>query len=460
MTPAIDRLAAHVLETDADALPPAALLATKTFLLDTIGVGVSGGTAPHVDQVLSVARGWGAGDEVSLFGRSERLPATSAAAVNGYQIHCQEFDCVHEPAVVHPLAVIGSALLAWAERETGRGERIDGRQLMTALALGVDIAASLGVACEGPTRFFRPANAGGFGAVAAIARLAGFGADRLKDAWGLQLGQTAGTMQAHLEGKPLLPLQIAVTSRAAITAIDMAKAGFPGPHDVFEGPFGYYPLFEPDWDLLPVLAALGKSWRIAEVSHKPYPTGRAAQAGISGILKLKADHGFTAEDVKAIRLYAPPLIHRLVGRPAIRGMQANYARLCMQYCGALALTREIVDVPDFRPEVLADPALFEIGQRIEVIIDGNPDPNALAPQRLEIDLQDGRALTLAIPATYGSPANAMTREAHLEKFRRNWTHAAEALDPIQGERLITMIDSLEQLPDIGQLFRLWVPQKG
>jgi len=49
----------------------------------------------------------GGAAEATVWGTGQRLPVAAAAAmVNAYQIHSQEFDCVHEGAVVHPMAAI------------------------------------------------------------------------------------------------------------------------------------------------------------------------------------------------------------------------------------------------------------------------------------------------------------------------------------------------------------------
>ncbi|HUA56214.1 MAG TPA: MmgE/PrpD family protein, partial [Candidatus Sulfotelmatobacter sp.] len=307
---AAERLAEHVVATRFEHLSAAAVAAAKTFILDSFGVGVAGACAPFAVELREAATRWGAGADAGVWGGRLRLPAPSAALVNGFQIHNQEFDCVHEPAVVHALSVPQAAALAFAERAGG----VPGRELLTALALGVDVAAGLGVAARAGLRFFRPATAGAFGAVAALARLAGFDANRLIDAWGIVYGQIGGTMQSHVEGKPLLPLQIGFAARAAVNAVDLAAAGLDGPRDLFEGKYGYLRLFEGAWDLEPVWRDLGRCWRIAELSHKPFPTGRATHGGLDGILQLQARHGFAAADVDAVRVIAPPLIHQLVGR--------------------------------------------------------------------------------------------------------------------------------------------------
>ncbi|MCG8441559.1 MAG: MmgE/PrpD family protein, partial [Caulobacterales bacterium] len=334
------------------------------------------------------------------------------AFVNGFQIHCQEFDCVHERAVVHPMATILAALLAEAER---RGP-VSGEAFLAAVIVAVDVAAGLGVAARNPIRFFRPATAGLFGAALGIARLRGFDGETARDALGQALGHAAGVMQAHVEGRPTLPIQIGNAARAAHLACDLAEAGVPGPHDVLEGPYAYLPLFEGEWDLAPVLEGLGRVWRIAEVSHKPFPTGRAAHGGITLMQRLRAD-GVTPDAVERIVVTAPPLVPRLVGRPLTEPLPVNYARLCFSFVGAVALSTGTVALDDFSPERRADPALRALGAKIAVEADGSDDPAAFAPQTVRAHLAGGRVAEARIEAVYGSPADPMTREAALDKAR-------------------------------------------
>ncbi|WBQ13380.1 MmgE/PrpD family protein [Hyphomonadaceae bacterium BL14] len=395
----------HVLRQDWGAIPAPARAAAQAFLLDTLAVGIAGRRAWLADKVLDVARSWGSADAQTpgahVFGGGPHLPAPSAAFVNGFQIHCQEYDCVHEPAVVHPMAVIGAALMAEAEARP-----VSGADFLAALTGAVDVAAGLGVAALSPIRFFRPATAGLFGATLGIARLRGASLDQALDALGYALAQAAGTMQAHVEGKPALPLQIAGAARAALVANDLAAAGIPGPHDVFEGPYGYLSLFEERSDLAPVIASLGRTFRIAEVSYKPFPTGRAAQGGIVLMQRLR-DSGVRARDIAAVRLIAPPLIERLVGRPARADMQVNYTRLCFAYCGALALREGHVRLDGFTPGALTNRDTLALAARIEVVSDGTDNPAAFAPQTLEARLVSGETRTLTLDALYGSPADPM-----------------------------------------------------
>lgn len=449
MPPALEseRFAAHVAAIRFDDLPAPAIAAAKTWILDTLGVGIAGSSATGMDTVRAVAGSWGAGREATIWGTSQRLPAPAAALVNGTQVHNQEFDCLHEGAVVHAMATLLPALLAVAERDGG----VSGRDLIAAVVAGIDVAANLGLAATAGFRFFRPATAGGFGAVAGLSVIGGLNAERIADAFGLQYGQTSGTMQPHVEGNPLLPMQIGFNAQSAVRSVDLAAAGVSGPRDVFAGRYGYFPLFEGNWNLEPIWHGLGRDWRVCELSHKPWPAGRATHGGIEGLLTLREQHGFDPGAVRRVRVIVPPLTHRLVARPDIPAPNAFYARLCMAFIGAKALLHGDVAIDHCRGEALADQATHALALRIVTEMNGNPDPNALAPQRVEVTLRSGETLRWSCDTMLANPARPLSREQHVRKFRRCLEYARE---PTAAEALIELVDRLEQVDDVRTLSTL------
>jgi 2-methylcitrate dehydratase PrpD len=450
---ASERFAAHVAGVRFEKLPAPVIESAKLWILDTLGVGIAGSSAAGMDAIRSAAAGWGSGDEAAIWGTSQRAPAPAAAFVNGTQVHNQEFDCLHEGAVVHAMATLLPALLAVAEREGG----FSGRDLIAAVVAGLDISAGLGLASTAGFRFFRPATAGGFGAVSGLSVILGLGAERIADAFGLQYGQTSGTMQPHAEGNALLPMQIGFNAQSAVRSVDLAVAGISGPRDVFEGRYGYFPLFEGSWDLRPILEGLGRDWRVREMSHKPWPAGRATHGGIEGILTLREQHGFSADDVRRVRVVVPPLTHRLVARPDVPAPNASYARLCMAFIGAKALLHGSVDIGHCRGDALTDLATHELARRIVTEMDGNPDPNALAPQRVAVELRTGETLRWACDVRLANPARPLTREQHLRKFTRCLEFARGPLPDSAGAALIDLVDRLEQVEDVRALCALLTP---
>lgn len=399
-------------------LPDGVRAAALMLLGDTLAVGAAGSSAPGADGVLAAAQTWGAGDAVPILGRDDRLPAAGAAFVNAYQIHCLEWDAVHEAAVVHAMSVVTAAVHAACHRT-----EIDRVAALTALVVGVEIACGLGVAADTPLRFFRPATAGAIGAALACARLAGLPRERFGDVLGLAHAQCAGTMQAHVEGSLALPLQVAAAARAAITAVDLVVAGLPGPRDALMGPFGYFPLFD-GGDPTAMVATLGETWRTLEISVKPWPSGRASHATLAAIARAAPD------EVTAITAEVPPLVARLVGRPWLPDMSPAYARLCLPFLVALMLRDGRIDPRFFTPDSFSDPLLRDLGQRLTLVDDGNADPNALSPQRFVLTLASGKTRVIATPATLGSPTNPMSRPAHAAKlaFARSLARVAPATD--------------------------------
>ena len=389
-------------------LSPSTRAATLCLLGDTLAVGAAGSTAPGAVGVFEAAQGWGSGGRSRLLGHPGTLPAPSAAFVNGFNIHCLEWDAVHEGAVVHALSVVVAAAAAACHRHGG----VDPEDALTAIAVGVDMAAGLGIAATSPLAFFRPAIAGTIGAALAVARIDGVRA--VADVLGLAHAACAGTMQAHVEGSIALPLQIANAARAAVAAVDLVKAGLTGPHDALEGSFGHFVLFD-HGDLATYTRTLGKRWLIEEVCTKPWPCGRASHGVLGALADLHAS--IAGREVVTIEARVPSLVVRLVGRSWLETMTPAYARLCLSVLAALMLRDGRIDPRAF--DALPPPA------PLLLVDDGNPDPNALSPQHIVVTLADGTRFERAIAATPGSPGSDFDSDAKLA-LARELAPAADA----------------------------------
>ncbi|HEX7871269.1 MAG TPA: MmgE/PrpD family protein [Sphingobium sp.] len=409
------RIVDHALGVEWADLPDSARRAARNFLHDSIAVGIAGRNAALADEAFGAAQLWsGEGGNGFVLGRpGARLTTPHAAFVNAYQIHAQEYDCVHEPAVAHPMASVGAVLLAEASRSP-----VSGADFLAAMVAGVDIVATLGVAVKSPLKFFRPATAGIFGSIGAICRMRRLSPEVSCNAFGYGLAFASGTMQAHVEGKPTLAIQVAAAARSAVEAVDLARAGFEGPQGSIDGPFGYLTLFEDAVDLEPALGDLGKRQRIEELSWKPFPTGRAAHGAIIAFRSLIEEQGLTADTLDRFVYRAPSLIHRLVGRRPFAGMSIAYARLCFAWLGAVVLTKGTVDLADFTAANLSDPVLLALAERIVVEVDDNPDPAAFVPALGTATLTDGREVSHVVTQQFGSPEWPLSRDEHMAKAKR------------------------------------------
>ena len=451
MNAAIDAVLDHILQCRYETLPAEVIAACKTFITDSVAVGLSGSRVSTLASVKQAVAQWGEGRQAQVWATGEWLPSGSAALINGFQIHNQEWDAVHEKAVVHPMATILSALLACAQQH-----QLSGRQLLLGLVVAVDVATAIGSAVSSGLKFFRPACCGALGVAAGISAMLGLNRQQTHNALGITYSQLSGTMQAHVEGSPMLAMQIGINARAAMHAVDLARAGFSGPKDILQGPFGYFHLYEDAYQLEEFFQRLSNGHQILQVSHKPYPTGRAGHGAVDGVLSLIKAHGFSPQQIAHVQISATPLILRLVNRPVKAGMDSSYAKLCQGYILACALLNGTVNVTDFDPPALSCPARLALAEKVSMQLNDCTDVNALAPLTVTVTLSDGREFSQHLSAVLGHPARPLNAAQQAQKCAEAIASCTVPFSPADWQQLINAIDQLEQVDNISALVSLMI----
>ncbi len=445
-----NRLAQHAATLAFEQLPASAVECAKIFITDTLSVGVAGSRVPEITPLMQALGKSGTVPSVGLWGHGRSADAGHAILLNAYQVHCQEFDCLHEGAVLHAMATILPVLVAQVQTTSALSIPTSGRAFIAAVAAGVDVACTLGLSANQGLRFFRPATAGGFGAVAALANLRRFSPEQTLSAMGHQLAQTSGTMQGHTEGSVILPLQIGLNARAAWLSCDLTEVGFPSLQQPITGKFGYLPLFEGDFEIDTLLNDLGVRWRVEELSHKPFPSGRACHGGIEGLMALRKQYGFDANDIDSITIKAPPLVNQLVNRPPVEQPTANYARLCMPFVLAKVLQHGEIEPTHYDQNALGDPLTYALAKKVSMATDNNPDPNAFVPQTMTVELKDGTRLEKRLDQVLASPERRLDKVARTQKFKLCWSLSAIGLPAAEG--VMSALEQLEELDDLQPLF--------
>lgn len=391
----------------------AATSAAQDILFDGLATGVAGAESPYQRPLLKVVEHWGKGATCRVLGQSKRLPPASAAFMNAFQMHCLEFDAVHETAVAHVATAPIAALLAALDECV---HEVSGTRLLNALCVGIEVAATLGVAADAPLGFFRPATTGVFGAAAAVASLRGFDAARAQTCLAYALSFASGTMQPHEEGMPTLPIQLAQAARAGLMATELAEMDIPTSQAPVSGRFGYLAMFESKVSLEGLEAQIAAPWRVTQMSIKPFPSGRATHGGVEATLRLR-EQGLRAACLESLELAAPPLINQLVNRPSTPDMNSNYARLCFPYVAAVALRRGQVGIEDFSTDKIADPNIRALADKVSMRTNQVTDPAAFTPQRLVAKCSDGSTSRIDIQHLLGSPEHRLS--AHQLRAKAN-----------------------------------------
>ena len=443
-----------LLETPYEALPAQAVEAAKVFFLDTVGVACAGRMAPKLDDIAGAASTWGmdAAHSVSLWNLGRKAPLPVAAMVNGYQLHALEYDCVYEPGVILPTPPLFAALLGKVEALAEQGRAVSGTEVLRAMVLGLEVSCTLAAATRSEMFFFRPTTTGVFSALAALQCLDPLPREQLRYAFGIAYSQVCGTMQAHEEGSMMLAMQMGFAARNAVVAHDMALVGVTAPIEIFGGRFGFYRNFEEGGALLEALAEMGAPWKVTQLSHKPFPSGRVTHGAIHAMRLLAREHALTPDNVleriESAHVDLPPLGMRLVGRPMVHQPAPNYARLCVPYVAAAEVLFSGVDPTSFTQECLHDPRVETLARRISTAAKPHPNPNAFYPQTLTLRFSTGEVFVREIPFAWGHPQMPLTAQECEDKFRLCWqlTRAEDARMESAIEWLCQLDQALDMQP--------------
>ena len=451
-TDPVERLLDLVLSTRYEDLPPQAIEAATVFFLDTVGVACAGRMAPKMGDLAAAAEGWGAGGKAvaTVWNTGRRVPAPVAALANGYQCHALEYDCVYEPGVILPTPPLFAALMAKAEEMAAQGRAPTGRDLLRAFVVALEVSCTLAAATRSAMFFFRPGTTGVFSALAALACLDPLPREQLRYAFGIAYSQACGSMQAHEEGSMMLAMQMGFAARNAVQAYDMARVGITAPVEILGGRFGFFHNYEHGGAIDEALAGMGQPWKVTQLSHKPFPSGRVTHGVIHTMRQLRQEFGIDAgnalERIRSVHVDLPPLGMRLVGRPMMHQPPPNYARLCVPYVAAAEVVYGGVDPTSFSPECLNGADVETLARRITTAEKPHPNPNAFYPQTLTLELADGRRIERDIPYAWGHPQMPLTAAEREDKFRLCWRLTREASP--QGEaRMEAAIGWLNRLPE-------------
>jgi 2-methylcitrate dehydratase PrpD len=461
-TDPLERLLDLVLSTRFGDLPREAVDAGTVFLLDTVGVACAGRMAPKLEELAAAAARWGdaGAGGAALWNMGRRVPAPVAALANGYQCHALEYDCVYEPGVILPAAPVFAALMAKIEELAAQGRAPSGRDVLRAFVVALEVSCTLAAATRSAMFFFRPATTGVFSALAALACLDPLPREQLRYAFGIAYSQACGPMQAHEEGSMMLAMQMGFAARNAVQAHDMARAGITAPVEILGGRFGFFHNFEHGGAIEEALAQMGQPWKVTQLSHKPFPSGRVTHGVIHTMRQLGGELGLDAgnalERIRSAHVDLPPLGMRLVGRPMVHQPAPNYARLCVPYVAAAEILHGGVDPTSFSPERLNGADVETLARRITTAEKPHPNPNAFYPQSLTLELSDGTRVHREIPYAWGHPSMPLTAAEREDKFRLCWrlTRDTSAAGEARMEQAIDWLNGIERASDVGPLIDL------
>ncbi len=374
-----------------------------------------------------------------------------AALLHGAAAHALDYDDTNHPAYAHPSAVLLPALLAVAPLT-----RATGADMVAAYIIGFEMFGKLGRALN-TAHYIRGWHAtctfGPLAAALASGRLLGLNATELGIAVAIAASM-AGGVRANF-GTMVKPFHAGLAARAGVEAALLARGGFDAAKDAIEHRFGYLEVFAgseppiPEWlsrpgDPLEILTDYG-------LALKPYPACGATHPGIEAAILLRSRLA-PGEEIESVRvgiseMALNPLIHT---RPKT-GLEGKFS---MHFTAAAALVFGRVDLSTFGQEVVDDPLISRMIDKIIVEVDARVARDPEFATVIQIRTRQGRVDEELIPLAIGKPERWMSREMIGEKFT-DCLRLAGAESSVTGLlELLWTLDSARPANDFADAFTL------
>jgi len=424
-------------------LPADVIRWVKMNLLDSLGICLYAGDMPWSKIVVKQIRELGGKEECTIIGYRKKTSRLYAALANGTLAHGLEFDNAHW-SHVHPGPPTVCAALSIAERE-----KRSGKDLLTAIAAGFEVAVSVGKAVFPSHRYrgFQPtATIGTFGAATAAGKLMKLDEDGMINCLGLAGTQAAGLNEWIHSGDMSKRIHAGKAAMNGVLAALWAEKGLTGPISVFEGGDGFFKAYADQADHH-YIEDIGKQFDLINIMIKPYATCADFHGAIRLVLQLQKDHHLKAEDIEKVWIGVDTISKKYDSKELETLLHAQ-----MHYSVAIAIV--LLEADGFIDAFLKryqDPKVKELTNRIDIVVD--PEVDKGFPHKwgvkVEITTKDGKQYR-------GSEEDRpkMSEEEVKNKFRRL---AQKKLDKKVIEKTIKAVDRLETMRDVSNLMALLRP---
>ena len=453
-------VARFITETKASRIPADVTHLGKRSILDGLGLALAGNAAESGNLVRQYLKTLGCPTDkgCTVIGTPLKVPARFAAFANGIAIHADDYDdtqlAVAKDRVygllTHPTAPVLPPTLALGEIANRSG-----LDVLTAYQVAVEVETKIAEAIN-PRHydqgFHSTATIGAIGAAAGAAKLLGLNAEQTQRALGIGASQAAGLRESF--GTMTKPFHPGRSAESGVVAAEFAKLGWTSTPIVLEAGRGFFQAAGGGYDAAAIDGKLGNPWTFTfpGVSIKPHPSGSLTHPGMGLMLELIRKHDIRPQQVAKVKVgtnrHMPnALIHH---RPR-NELQAKFS---MEFCMAILLLERKAGLAEFTDHVVNRPDVQRMIERIEFGV--HPEAEAAGYEKMttliDIELTDGRRIGGRADFGKGSPANPMSDEELVAKFR--WCAAWGKLPKASADKVVEMVFGLDKLKSVRALTRL------
>lgn len=445
------KLVEYICTSNFKDIPPQPLSVVKNMVLTVLGTTIAGAHAEGCEPLVDLYRGLGGHAEATILNHGGKIPAENAAFVNGVMARALDFCDAVEPGL-H----IGSSVVPAALAAAELAGSCSGRNFLTALALGTEVAARLNLTEAAYDGFDPTGVCAVFAAAAAAAKILQLGPEQTWNALALAFNKSGGSFQSNIDGSLAVRVIQGWVAQSGVSCARFARAGITGPKRFLEGVYGYFHLYGKDL-LNPerAVAGLGEKFELQNLMFKKFPSCGGTLGSTEVILGLIAENRLEPDMIDHIDVTVPPYIHKLVGHEFQIGDNPRVnAQFSIQYCVANALIRKSSKLHHFEESSVRDPEIMPLARKVRVIADPALDARGHTALDMQVFTTSGDTYFKNMDIAPGFPGNPLTQREHEERFWDCLNFAARPVERQSAEKIISLVTRLEELEDIRNLIPL------
>lgn len=404
----IEQLAAFVAGTTWDDVPAVVRQHVRLVLLDTFGVILAGAERPEVRR-LRGQLGTGSGATIYASGFPSHDPRTAALlnGIAGRSIElCEGLRLVSGQAAMQVLP----GVLAVGERSHSTG-----RDMLTALLLGYDVAARLAGGFTPRPLAHQNGQVSLLAAAAAGAKLRGLDADGISRA--MRVAATLLLTPSYtnaVAGATALNVAGGMSGFAAALAPELALAGFAAQNDAVEQALGE--LVGSGFDSDDLLNGLGSTWHIMRNYFRLYACCNPIHPALDCLQHVLAELRPRHDQIARIDFATYRFASVMCNSDPANFFASKYS---LPHAAATMAVRGGAGHAELDDTAVNDPAIVALRHRVTVTED--PAMSAVAPQlrpaHVTITLADGRSATHRCDSHRGDFQDPFSEAELRGKFR-------------------------------------------
>ncbi len=457
MNPIVRDIIRFTRKTTFSDLPANVIEKAKQGVIDFLACTLLGPANAIGKTIRVYVENIGAVPEATVIGAGFKTSRALASLAIGTFSHADDFDDISFSLPGHPSVTVIPAALT-----IGETEDISGPEFITAYMVGFEIQCKLGQALA-PKLYQKGWHAtsvlGTLGAAATAGRLLSLSEEQLAHCLGIAASMASG-LRANL-GTMTKPLHVGFAVHNGVTAALLAQQGVTASLDALEGALGFCQTFADGGRSDKIVHKLGNPYDIITpgILYKRYPSCAETHPALDATIELAHQAEVNPDDVSSIDCVVTPLNHDVLVYSSPR--TALEGKFSLHFCVALGLVKRKASLEDFSDDMVSDPAIVRIMQKVTM----TPDPSLAedgytgAATTVNIHMRDGTRYTKTVYHAKGSPENPLSMQELLAKYQdcASRTLLARAIEATTNqllhlERMDKIVDLIAQL-DAGLLER-------